>query len=182
MAFQQRDWVVIGDMSNFTGDPRLEDSLETALRIGLEQSRYVNLVPELKVRQRVGAHGSRHQAASVDRAIGSEIALREGARALLLPTVAEVGGRLRVSVEVVDPNSQVTVHAESAEGRGVESALASLDSVNRQLREKLGEAMVDVQANDKPLPQVTTGNLDALRAYALAQRRMGEARFDEAVA
>ena len=111
---------MIGDISNFTGDSQLEDSLERALRISMEQSRFVNLVPELKVQEVLQRMG-RSPSASVDRAVGSEIALREGARALLLPSVAEVGGRLRVNVEVVDPNNQITVFAESAEGRGAES-------------------------------------------------------------
>ena len=167
IAFHERDWVVVGDMSNFTADPRLEQSLDTALRISLEQSRYVNLVPELKVQaalQRMGRDGQ----TTIDRAVGSEIALREGARALLLPSVAEVGGRLRVNIEVVDPTTQVTVYAESAEGRGVESALTSLDTVNAELRERLGESMGDIQANGKPLAQITTPSLDALRLYTLA--------------
>jgi len=181
LAFHERDWVVIGDISNFTADPRLEDSLETAMRIGLEQSRYVNFVPDIRVRAALDRMGRGPQT-SIDRAIGSEIALREGARALLLPTVAEVGGNLRFSIEVIDPNTQVTVYSESAEGRGAESVLVSMDTVSVRLREKLGEAVVDMRASDKPLPQVTTGNLDALRAYTLAQRRVAEARLDEAVA
>lgn len=179
LAFGERDWVVVGDMSNFTGDARLEESLDTALRIGMEQSRYVNLVPDLKVRdvlQRMG----RSPSAVVDRAVGSEIALREGARALLLPSVAEVGGRLRVSVEVVDPNTQVTVYAQSADGRGVESTLASIDTINAELRGKLGESLAEVAAERKPLAQVTTGNLDALRAYSLAQDAFRAGRFAEA--
>lgn len=180
LAFHERDWVVIGDMSNFTGDPGLEDSLRTAMRTGLEQSRYVNIVPDLKVRAALDRMG-RGQQTSIDRAIGSEIALREGARALLLPSIAEVGGMLRVSLEVVDPNTQVTVHEQFAEGRGAGSVLASLDTANRRIREKLGEAVADITASDKPLPQVTTGNLDALRAYALAERFWGE-RVPEAMA
>jgi putative peptide modification system cyclase len=181
LAFNARDWVVIGDINNFTADPRLEDSLKSAMRIGLEQSRYVNIVPELKVRSALERMGRGGQT-SIDRATGSEIALREGARVLLLPTVAEVGGNLRFSIEVIDPNTQVTVYSHSAEGRGAETLLASMDAVSVRLREKLGEAVVDVKASDKPLPRVTTGNLDALRAYTLAQRRVAEARFDEAVA
>ena len=179
LAFGERDWVVVGDMSNFTGDARLEESLDTALRIGMEQSRYVNLVPDLKVRdvlQRMG----RSPSAVVDRAVGSEIALREGARALLLPSVAEVGGRLRVSVEVVDPNTQVTVYAQSADGRGVESTLASIDTINAELRGKLGESLAEVAAERKPLAQVTTGNLDALRAYSLAQDAFRAGRYADA--
>lgn len=179
IAFQERDWVVVGDMSNFTGDPRLEESLDTALRISLEQSRFVNLVPELKVQEVLQRMG-RSPEATVDRAIGSEIALREGARALLLPTVAEVGGRLRVSMELVDPNTQVTVFAETAEGRGAESALASIDTINGKLRERLGESLGDISANDKPLAEVTTSSLDALRFYSLAYDAAVHSRFGEA--
>lgn len=181
IAFQERDWVVVGDLSNFTGDPRLDDSLESALRISLEQSRFVNVMPQIKV-QAVLARMGRSPNATVDRAVGSEIALREGARVLLLPSVAEVGGRLRFSLEVVDPSTQATVYADSAEGRGIGSALASVDAVNLHLREKLGEASNQIKANGKPLAQITTPNLEALRLYTLSnEASIGDLRFDEAM-
>src|SRR4249919_2282829 len=167
LAFQQRDWVVVGDLSNFTGDTRLQDSLETALRIDLEQSSYINLVPDMKMRKVLQRMG-RSQDATVDRAVGSEIALREGARALLLPSVAEVGGKVRVSLELVDPANQTTVYADSEEGRGIETALASLDRVNLHLRESLGESMSEIESNGKPLAQITTPSIEALRLYTLA--------------
>jgi putative peptide modification system cyclase len=168
LAFQQRDWVVVGDLNNFTGDTRLDDSLDTALRISLEQSRYVNVVPDLKVRAVLQRMGRRPEA-TVDRAIGSEIAMREGARALLLPSVAEVGGKLRVSLELVDPATQATVYADSSDGKGIGSALASLDEVNGDLRERLGESLAEIKASGKPLAQITTPSIDALRYYTLAR-------------
>ena len=181
IGFQERDWVVVGDMSNFTGDPRLEETLDVALRLGLEQSRHVNILSDLKVRDALQRMG-RSQQATVDRAVGSEIALREGARALLLPTVAEIGGRLRVSVEVVDPGNQATVYAQSADGRGVDSALASLDAVTEKLRGQLGESLASIQGSSRPLADVSTGNIDALRAYSLAQNAYRESRDQEALA
>ena len=181
VAFSERDWAVIGDMSNFTADPRLEDSLETAFRIGLEQSRFVNIVPDLKVRSALERMG-RSEQTSIDRAIGSEIAIREGARVLLLPSVAEVGGKLRVSIEVVDPNTQGTVYAQSAEGKGVDSLLGSLDTVSVGMREKFGESIKDIEAGNKPLLQATTSDLNALRAYSLGQRLRSEGRMEEAIA
>ena len=168
IAFGERDWVVVGDLRNLTGDPRLDDSLEQAFRISLEQSRYVNVLSDLKVRETM-QRMQRGNDAKVDRASGSEIALRDGARALLLPTVAEVGGRLRVSAEVVDPRTQTTVYAVTADGKGIESALASIDDVTDQLREQLGEAMQNVQKTSVPLPNVTTPSLDALKAFAVAR-------------
>ena len=168
IAFGERDWVVVGDLRNLTGDPRLDDSLEQAFRISLEQSRYVNVLSDLKVRETM-QRMQRGNDAKIDRASGSEIAMRDGARALLLPTVAEVGGRLRVSAEVVDPRTQTTVYAVSADGKGIESALASIDDVTDQLREKLGEAMQNVQKTSVPLPNVATPSLDALKVFAVAR-------------
>ncbi len=169
IAFNERDWVVVGDLRNLTGDARLDESLEQAFRISLAQSRYVNLLSDLKVRETL-QRMQRKPDVAVDRAIGSEIALRDGARALLLPTVAEVGGRLRVSAEVVDPRTQATVYALSADGRGIESALASIDEVTDQLRETLGEAMKSVEKNSVALPNVATPSLDALKAFAVARK------------
>jgi len=181
IAFNERDWVVVGDLRNLTGDPRLDESLEQAFRISLEQSRYVNLLSDLKVRETL-QRMQRKPDVTVDRAIGSEIALRDGARALLLPTVAEVGGRLRVSAEVIDPRSQTTVYAVHADGRGLESVLASIDDVSGQLRNKLGEAMESVQRNSAPLPNVSTTSLEALKAYAVARQLSLEDKFSEAIA
>ena len=168
IAFAERDWVVVGDLRNLTGDARLDESLEQAFRISLEQSHYVNVLSDLKVRETL-ERMQKQPDAQVDRASGSEIALRDGARALLLPTVAEVGGRLRVSAEVVDPRTQATVYAVSADGKGLQSALASIDDVTDQLREKLGEALQNVERTSVPLPNVSTPSLDALKVYAVAR-------------
>src|SRR5687768_11465112 len=51
IAFEERDWVVVADLRNLTGDARLDESLEQAFRISLEQSRHVNLLSDLKVRE-----------------------------------------------------------------------------------------------------------------------------------
>ena len=168
IAFAERDWVVVGDLRNLTGDVRLDDSLEQAFRISLEQSRYVNILSDLKVRKTL-QNMQRKPDVAVDREIGSEIALRDGARALILPTVSEVGGRLRVSAEVVDPHTQSTVYALSSDGKGIESALASIDNVTADLRKKFGEALQSVQRTSVPLPNVGTPSLDALKAFALAR-------------
>lgn len=180
IAFAPRDWVVIGDLKNLTADPALREPLETAFRVSLEQSRFVNVVPDLKVRQSL-ARMNRPRDAVVDREVGAEVALREGARALIVPTVTEVGGRVRVSAEVIDPNTQTTVYAESADGRGAESALGSMDTVTRELRGRLGEAMGAIEGESMPLDKVTTANIDALRAYSLGVRAQARGRFAEAL-
>lgn len=181
IAFGERDWVVVADLRNLTGQPVLDESLEQAFRISLEQSRYVNVLSDLKARDTL-ARMRRPADTKLDRAIASEIALRDGARAVILPTVAEVGGRVRVSAEVVDPHTHTTVHVERADGRGLESALASIDEVTASLRTTLGEALSNVERDSDPLPDVATHSLEALRAYAKGHSAFALGKWDEALA
>jgi putative peptide modification system cyclase len=181
IAFAERDWVVVGSLKNLTEEHRFDDALDTAFRLGLEQSRYVNVLAGLKVRETVALMQRDPDKADIDRATGSEVALRDGARALILPTVAEVGRNVRVTAEVIDPGSQTTVYTESAEGVGVESVLQSVDQINQRLRERLGEALASVAKDSQPLDRVATSSLDALRAFSLAQRAYDRRDLKESI-
>jgi len=182
IAFSERDWVVVADVRNLTGQAVLDDSLEQAFRISLEQSRYVNVIGDLKVRETLRRMELDPRSSIVDREIGAELAQRSGARLLVLPTVAEVGGRIRVTAEAIDPYSGKTLLSESADGKGIETALDSIDRVTRRLRDALGEGLDAVRRDSLPLPDVTTSSLDALRAFALAEKAYASSRFDEAQA
>ena len=168
IAFAKRDWVVVGSLHNLTGETVFDDALESALRIGLEQSRYVNVLPDLKVRDTITRMQRDPDTTEVNREVGSEVAIRDGARALILPTIAEIGGRVRITAEVIDPKTQTTVYSETADGIGKESILPSLDTINSRLRVRLGEALATVSDESRPLEKVATKNLDALRAFSLA--------------
>jgi putative peptide modification system cyclase len=188
LAFAARDWVVVGNLHNLTGDKLYDQAVDSALRISLEQSQYVNVLPELTVQQTLQRMELNPAKTHVNRAVGSQVALREGARALILPTVADVGGRVRVTAEVIDPNTQATVYSVSADGIGKQSVLPSLDSVSKQLRGKLGEALAMVSKQSQPLAQVATPDLNALKAYSLgesaynhADLKSAEAYFSEAL-
>ncbi|MBK6377921.1 MAG: putative peptide modification system cyclase [Xanthomonadales bacterium] len=182
IAFANRDWVVVGSLHNLTGETVFDDALESALRIGLEQSRYVNVLPDLKVRDTVTRMQRDPDSTEIDRAVGSEVAIRDGARALILPTIAEIGGRVRITAEVIDPQTQTTVYSETADGIGKESILPSLDTINERLRVRLGEALATVSNESMPLEKVTTANLDALKAYSLGIGSNMRGQFSEALA
>lgn len=181
IAFAERDWVVVGDLRNLTSEPLFDDALDAAFRIGLEQSRYVNVLPKLQVVD-VLKRMERDPSLPVDRDTAVEVALREGARAVIVPTITEVGGRVRISAEVIDPNSGVTVYGESADGNGAEAALPAMDQVLRSLRGRLGESLTAIEQGAEPLARITTGSLDALRAFALAEQKLGQGAVRESMA
>ncbi|SKA00291.1 putative peptide modification system cyclase [Novilysobacter spongiicola] len=180
IAFNERDWVVLADLRNLTGDSRYEGTLTTALRISLEQSRYVNVLSEARARDIIAATGRTPEGVVMDRTLASEVAMRGGIRAVLLPTISDAGGPVRVSLEVIDPHTQATVYAESAQGQGASSAIKSVAVVSEALRSRLGEELRQIRASSMPLAQVTTSSLDALRAYTLGQEAFARQQLDAA--
>ncbi len=178
IAFYERDWVVMGDVQNLTGEKLFDGSIDTAMRIGLEQSAYVNVISDTQ--EKDALKRMQREGQKIDRQTGAELALRENAKALVLPTLTEVGGRLRVTAEVIDPNTGVTVYTESADAKNTESILPALDEVLEKLRSRLGESVSLVDKNSKPLALATTSSLEALRAYSLGAEAKRESRFNDA--
>ena len=179
-AFEARDWVVVGDFQNLTGDPVLDDSLDLAFRLGLEQSRFANVVPASQVRS-VLARMELDPEASVDRQVGLEVCQREGARALILGSIAEVGGEYVVTGQVLQPPSGRTVVTETARAGGRDRILDGLEVVSRRIRERLGEPLPAIEEDLVPLEKVTTRNLEALRAYSVALEKIAQGAMDDAL-
>lgn len=178
IAFAERDWVVLADVQNLSGNMLLDDGFEQAFRISLEQSRFVNVLSNLKVEEALGRMQRERPTLDLDAAV--EVASREGARAVVVPRVEEVSGRLRVTAQLVDPVSRKVVWSTSAEDRGLNSLFASTDSVTAALRKELGEALQQVSQTSLPLPQVATTDLDALHAYAVGLQAYGDGHYAEA--
>ncbi len=178
LAFGERDWVVIGDFATVDGDKTRDAMLATAFRIGIEESRFVNVVPDSSIRQAL-VRMQRDSTTRIDRGIASEIALREQARAVIVPSVSQYGPRTRLVVELVDPKDERTVSTKSADADGPNDILPAMDRLLRETRLQLGESLHQIQENSLPLEKVTTPNLEALRvmSHALAMERDGD--FDQ---
>jgi len=178
LAFAERDWVVLGDLVDVNADRSLDGALSSAFRIGLEQSRFVNVLPEMQVRDAL-LRMQRKADTRIDRSVASEIALREQARAVILPSVAQYGQRLRLSAELVDPNGARTVLTRSADAVDANEVLPALDRLLQDLRTTLGESLAQIRSTTQPLQKVTTSNLDALRALSSAVQMMRDGRFED---
>ncbi len=167
IAWTASDRVALGDVRDLTAIEGLGATVAGALRIALEQSEHPGLLGALAQREALVRMG-READASIDRSTGAAIALREGAALLILPTVADVGGRLRLTLELIDPASETTLHALSADASSIDELPALVDQLVSRLRAWLGEDIARMQRAARPLAKVASANLDALRAYTLA--------------
>ena len=81
-TLSEKDTVVLADFVNTTGDAVFDGTLKQALAVQLEQSPYLNLLPESRIREALHFMG-RAPDERITNDVAREICLREGAKALL---------------------------------------------------------------------------------------------------
>jgi tetratricopeptide (TPR) repeat protein/predicted Ser/Thr protein kinase len=184
LAFNARDWIVIADVENLTGDPVFDRSLSMALNVSLSQSQYVNIIPQSRVREAL-QHLQHATADTLDEALTSEIAMREGAKAVVSCSIAQVGNVYSLTARLIDPQSRMPVLTESVRAAKKDDVLPALDRLGSEVRRRLGESMAALSRQHLPLPQATTASLDALKLYADGRRapdpEAGRRLLEEAV-
>jgi tetratricopeptide (TPR) repeat protein/predicted Ser/Thr protein kinase len=165
----ERDMVLVTDFVNTTADPVFDGTLKKALAVDLGQSPFLNVFPEQKVRQALEFMG-RSADDRVTTDVGREICLRNGIKAMLTGTIANLGQQYVITLDAVNAAGE-TLAREQAEARSKEEVLNALHKAGTQLRSRLGESISSVQKFDKPLAQATTSSLEALKSFTLGDMK-----------
>ena len=164
LAFEERDWILITDFENLTGDRVFDGSLETALTVGIQQSQYVNVFPRARVWETL-RRMRRSEVKTVDEGVGREVALREGVKGLLVCQISKIGEEYLLASRIVDPATQVAVFSHAARATGKDAVLSVLDDTARTVRRELGESLARISGRRLPLFRATTSSLEALKLY-----------------
>jgi serine/threonine protein kinase/tetratricopeptide (TPR) repeat protein len=172
LAFEERDWILITDFDNTTGETVFDGSLDTAMAVSIQQSRYVNVFPRNRVQQ-VLARMRRENVKKIDEGLGKEIAVREGIRGLLVCGIGKIGDEYLLTAQLVDPRSSATVYSQAARAAGKHEVLEALEKLANDIRGQLGESLSNIASKNIPLPQATTSSLEALKAFAQSTRTSG---------
>jgi len=173
LAFQERDWILITDFENNTGEEVFNGSLETALTVSIQQSQYVNVFPPSRVQETL-KRMQRADVKKIDEAIGREIAVREGIKGLLVCGIGKIGGDYLLTAKLVDPDKQTTVFSDSARTKKQDDILASVDDLAKKVRHGLGESMARISQQKLALYRATTSSLEALKYYSASKRAPGD--------
>ena len=177
LNFQQRDWVLIADFDNRTGETVFDGVLEYALRREIANSQFVNVVP--RTDQRHPAADEKAPRHSHRPAVGRDISLRDGdIKALLTGRVEKLDSTYLLSIELVDPTTAQPIAASSEEAVGQEQVLTAIRSLSNWSREVLGENLDLVQQNNEKLEKVTTPSLRALQLFTKGEALLSQGRYD----
>jgi eukaryotic-like serine/threonine-protein kinase len=170
-----KDSIILADFINHTGDPVFDTTLNQALQIELEQSPVINIVSTQHLAQSVKYLG-KPEGTVVTPEIAREIGVREGVKAILTGTIANLGKQYVITLTAQNTATGDEIVSEQAQAPDKEHVLDALGKAAGVIRGKLGEDLESIKKLDTPFGQATTSSLEAFRAYALGDKAHVSAR------
>ncbi len=168
-----KDTVVLADFANTTGDEVFDGTLKQALAVDLEQSPFLQVIPQSRVQETLKYMG-RQPNERLTNDVARELCQRVGSKAMLSGSIASLGSQYVVTLNAINCQTGDSLAQEQAQAESKEKVLVALGGAVSKMRGKLGESLASVQKYDVPIDQVTTSSLEALKAFA-----MGNAEFDQ---
>src|SRR5262249_29289350 len=176
----KRDTVLLADFANTTGETVFDGTLRQGLAIQLEQSPFLNIFPDERVRDTLRLMG-RGPEERTTVAVGREICQRQGIKALVSGSIASLGSHYVITLEAVASQTGEVISQEQVEVERKEDVLGALGKAATRLRKQLGESLSSIQRFDTPIEQATTSSLDALKAYSLGLEQANKGAYPAAV-
>jgi len=163
----QKDSILLADFVNTTGDPVFDGTLKQALAVQLEQSPYLNIVPDQTVRKALQFMG-RPAEERVTGSVAREVCIRENIKAMLSGSIASLGSQYVVSLDATNCTTGDSLAREQVTAASKEAVLQAVGKAASSLRGKLGESLASIQKFNTPVEEATTSSLEALKSYAAA--------------
>ncbi len=164
-----KDTIVLADFVNKTGDAVFDDSLKQELASQLDNSPFLNVLPDEKVRDTLKLMNLPANA-RLDDAVTRELCQRTDSKAFLAGSIGAMGDSYRIWLKAMNCQTGDTLATAEAKAENRNKVLDAVDDASNQIRNKLGESLSSVQKNNKPLEKVTTSSLEALQDYSRAKR------------
>jgi serine/threonine protein kinase/tetratricopeptide (TPR) repeat protein len=174
-SLTEKDSILLTDFVNTTGDAVFDGTLKQALAVQLEQSPYLNVFPQGRVRNTLKFMG-RSPDERITPDLARDICQREGIKAVLNGAISNIGTQYVVDVNAVNCLTGDTLAHEQIPVEKKEQVLGAVGKAASSLRGKLGESLASVKKFDAPVEEATTFSLEALKAFSLgeAERAKGD--------
>ena len=179
-ALTEKDSILLADFVNTTGDAVFDGTLKQALAVQLEQSPYLNVLPQSRIQAALRLMG-RSPDERVTSDVAREICVRDGVKAMLTGSISPLGSHYVIDLNAINAQTGDSLGRAQVESESKEKVLKSLDQAASSLRQKLGESIGSVQKFATPLEQATTSSLEALQAFTLGQAEHNKLDDEKAV-
>ena len=160
-----KDTIVLGDFSNTTGDPVFDDTLRQGLAVQLQQSPFLSLISEERIRRTLLLMNQPADARlTPDLAQG--VCARTGSGAVLEGSIAMLGSQYVLGLRATNCTTGDILADEQAQAARKEEVLGTLSQIATRFRTRVGESLATIEKHSRPLAEATTPSLEALKAFS----------------
>jgi serine/threonine protein kinase/tetratricopeptide (TPR) repeat protein len=163
--FHPKDTIVLADFENQTGESVWDGALRTSLTGYLEDSQYLNVLPDQAVSEMRGLMRLKPDE-PLTKSVAHGVCQRTGSKAMLAGSISKIGAQYHLDLHATNCQTGTTLGSAKADANSQGDVLNKLKDASDKLRRQLGETLPSVSKDSAP-PQVTTQSLEALQAYAL---------------
>ena len=166
-----KDTIVLADFANSTGDPVFDDTLRQGLAVQLEQSPFLSLISDEKIR-----HTLELMVKPVDTkltpAVASEVCQRTGSAAVLDGSIRPVGSQYVIGLRATACEGGQVLDEEQTQAATKEAVLDALSQAASKFRTRIGESLTTVKKHDMPLADASTSSLEAWKDFSLGWKNL----------
>jgi eukaryotic-like serine/threonine-protein kinase len=173
--------LLVSDFTNTTGDPVFDGALEQLLTIEMEGAPFITLYPRVNALQIAKDVRQVRQAAKLDPESARLVAVREGVKYVLAGSIAGAGPKYTVMLDLLDPASGKSSVSASASAGSKSDALKAVGTAAARVRASLGDRTPESGVNALA-ETFTSGSLEAMREYSLAQDQQSNGQAADALA
>jgi eukaryotic-like serine/threonine-protein kinase len=166
-----KDTIVLAEFTNTTGDTVFDGTLREGLAVQLEQSPFLSLISEERIKQNLRLMAQPSDA-KLTPDIAREICERTGGTAVLDGSIALIGTQYSLILKAVNCSNGESLTSTEAKASDKSHVLDALGKAASEIRNKLGESVGSIQKLDTPLEQATTPSLEALQAFSSGHKLM----------
>jgi eukaryotic-like serine/threonine-protein kinase len=164
----EKDTILLADFVNTTGDAVFDDTLKQALAVQLQQSPFLNVLPQERVRE-VLRYMGRSPDERVVADLGRDLCQREGIKAMITGAISALGSHYVITLDAINCRTGDSLAKQQVEAANKEEVLKRLGEAAKRVRSDLGETLSSIQKFDAPVEAATTSSLEALKAFALGE-------------
>jgi eukaryotic-like serine/threonine-protein kinase len=162
-----RDTIVLADFVNTTGDATWDETLRLGLAVQLEQSPFLSIASEERIRNGLQLMGQ-PSSARLTGEVARDLCVRTGSTAVVTGSIASLGSQYVLGLRAENCGTGDLVDQEQMTAARKEDVLNALSQIAARFRTRVGESLTTVQKHSTPLEEATTSSIDALKTYSAA--------------
>ena len=168
-----KDFIVLADFTNTTGDSVFDDTLKRGLAVSLLQSPFLNILSDSRVAATLSMM-TRPPNTQLTSEVAREICQRTDSKAFIGGSISTIGKEYVLGLRAASCETGDVLAEEQVTAASKEKVLDALGEAASKMRAELGESLATVRKFDVPLTEATTSSLEALKAFSLGSNARNE--------